>query len=123
MKALIRTLVVLLILAGLVAGGVYAYSRYAQKKPVQVQSAGNWLLEYAPNQTYLGGSVISGDSLLVYGEKDRTPLEIFVTEGQTVRAGDPLLRYDTTKDSLDLDEKLLNRQKLYDELQTLYRTY
>lgn len=123
MKALIRTLVVLLILGGLVAGGVYGYSRYAMAQPVAVQSAGNWLLEYAPNQTYLGGSVISGDSLTIYPDKDRTILEVFVTEGQTVKAGDPLLRYDTTKDTLDLDEKLLDRQKLYDELQGLYKDY
>ena len=123
MKTLLRTLLILLIIGGMVAGGIYGYSRYALSRPVKVQPVSNWLLEYSPNQTYLGGSVTSGTSLILYGEKDRMPLEIFVHEGQTVRAGDPLIRYDTTKDSIDLDEKLLNRQKLYDNLQALYKEY
>lgn len=123
MKTLLRTLAILVILAGLIAGGIYGYSRYTLSQPVPVQPVRNWLLEYAPNQTYLGGSVISGDSLILYGEKDRTPLEIYVNEGQSVRVGDPLIRYDTTKNSLDLAEKRLNRQKLYDELEGLYKEY
>ena len=123
MKTLLKTLLILLIIAGLVTGGIYGYSRYTMSQPVKVQPVSNWLLEYAPNQTYLGGSVTSGTSFVLYGEKDRTPLEVFVTEGQAVRAGDPLLRYDTTKDSIDMDEKILERQKLYDDLQSLYKEY
>lgn len=123
MKTLLKTLVILLIIAGLAAGGVYGYSRYTLNQPAKVQPVANWLLEYSPNQTYLGGTVISGDSFFLYGEQDVTPLEIYVAEGQSVRAGDPLVRYDTTKDNIDLDEKLLNRQKLYDELQGLYKEY
>lgn len=123
MKALLKTLLILLIIGGLVAGGVYGYSRYTLSQPCEVQPVGNWLLEYSPNQTYLGGSVTSGRSLILYREKERTPLEIYVTEGQQVHVGDPLVRYDTTKDALDLDEKLLTRQKLYDSLQPLYKEY
>ena len=123
MKALLRTLLILLIVGGLVAGGVYGYTRYTLSQPVQVQPVSNWLLEYSPNQTYLGGTVISGDSLTIYGQRNRKPLDIFVTEGQQVRVGDPLLRYDTTKDTLELDEKLLERQKLYDSLEKLYKQY
>ena len=123
MKALLKTLLILVIVAGLAAGGIYGYSRYTLSQPCEVQPVGNWLLEYSPNQTYLGGSVTSGQSLILYRDRDRTPLEIYVTEGQTIRAGDPLIRYDTTKDNLDLDEKLLARQKLYDSLQPLYKEY
>ena len=123
MKTLLKTLVILLLVAGFIAGGVFGYSRYTRSKPVQVQNVRNWLLEYSPNQTYLGGSVISGDSLTLYGNRERTVKEIFVTEGQQVRVGTPLIRYDTTKDSLELDEKMLERQKLYDGLEKLYREY
>ncbi len=123
MKTLLKTLLILILVGGMAAGGIYGYSRYTLSQPVAVQPVGNWLLEYSPNQTYLGGSVTSGNSLVLYGDKDRTPLEIFVTEGQAVRAGDPLVRYDTTKDSIDLDEKLLQRQKLYDDLGALYKEY
>ena len=123
MKKLLRTLLILLIVGGLIAGGVYGYSRYTMSQPVQVQPVSYWLLDYSPNQTYLGGSVISGESLTVYGQRDRKPLEIFVEEGQQVRVGEPLLRYDITQDSLELDEKLLARQKLYDHLELLYGLY
>ena len=117
MKILLKTLLILLLMGGLVAGGVYGYTRYTQSQPVKVQPVSNWLMDYAPNQTYLGGSVISGESLLLTGNRDRTPLDIYVSEGQSVRTGDPLLRYDITKDTLELDEKLLERQKLYDTLE------
>jgi uncharacterized repeat protein (TIGR02543 family) len=123
MKKLLKTLLILLIVGGLIAGGIYGYSRYTLSQPVQVQPVANWLLEYSPNQTYLGGSVISGDHLILYGQRNRKPESIYVEEGQQVRVGDPLLRYDTTRDSLDLDEKLLNRQKLYDSLEGLYKEY
>ena len=123
MKGLLKGLLILLVVAGLVAGGIYGYSRYTLSQPCEVQPVGNWLLEYSPNQTYLGGSVTSGQSLILYGEKDRMPLEIFVAEGQTVRVGDPLVRYDTTKANLDLDEKRLDRQKLYDSLEAMYKEY
>ena len=123
MKKVLKALLVLLVIGGLVAGGVYLYSRYTRSQPCEVQPVGNWLLEYSPNQTYLGGSVASGQSLILYADRDRTLLEVSVTEGQTVRAGDPLIRYDTEKANLDLDEKLLQRQKLYDSLQPLYKEY
>ena len=123
MKALLKTLLILLIIGGLVTGGVYGYTRYTQSQPVKVQPVSNWLMDYAPNQTYLGGSIISGDNLTITGNRDRQPVDIYVTEGQSVRAGDPLLRYDTTKDTLELDEKLLGRQKLYDTLEGLYKEY
>ena len=123
MKTLLKILLILILIGGLTAGGIYGYSRYTLSQPVKVQPVGNWLLEYAPNQTYMGGSVTSGTSFLLYGEQNRTPLEIFVSEGDTVRVGDPLVRYDTTKDLIDLDEKLLQRQKLYDDLEALYKEY
>ena len=123
MKKLLKTLLILLIVGGLAAGGVYGYSRYTMSQPVQVQPVANWLLDYSPNQTYLGGSVISGDNLILYGQRDRKPVDIYVEEGQQVNVGTPLLRYDTTKDTLELDEKLLSRQKLYDSLEALYKEY
>ena len=121
MKKLLKTLLILFIVGGLAAGGVYGYSRYTMSQPVQVQPVANWLLDYSPNQTYLGGSVISGDNLILYGQRDRKPVDIYVEEGQQVNIGTPLLRYDTTKDTLELDEKLLSRQKLYDSLEALYK--
>jgi|GEM_PF-1724165 len=123
MKRLLRTLLVLLIVGGLVAGGIYGYSQYTLRQPAEVQPVSNWLMEYAPNQTYIGGSVVSDESLLLYGDRERTVVQLFVSPGQQVQVGDPLLQYDTTKDELDLADKLLARQKLYDSLQLQYKEY
>ena len=119
MKRLLKTLLVLLIIGGLVAGGIYGYSRYTMSQPAEVQPVGNWLMEYVPNQSYIGGSVVSDESLLFLGEKEQTVTQVFVSLGQQVHVGDPLLQFDTTKDELDLAEKLLERQKLR-EKSTLY---
>ena len=123
MKKLLKTLLILILVGGAAAGGVYGYTRYTMSQPVRVQPVSYWLLEYSPNQTYLGGSVISGDRLILNAQRDRKPVDIYVEEGQTVKVGDPLLRYDIAKDTLALDEKLLSRQKLYDNLEALYREY
>lgn len=123
MKKLLKTLLILILVGGAAAGGIYGYTRYTMSQPVQVQPVSYWLLEYSPNQTYLGGSVISGDRLILNAQRDRKPVDIYVEEGQTVKVGDPLLRYDIAKDTLALDEKLLSRQKLYDNLEALYREY
>ena len=123
MKRLLKTLLVLLIIGGLVAGGIYGYSRYTMSQPAEVQPVGNWLMEYVPNQSYIGGSVVSDESLLFLGEKEQTVTQVFVSLGQQVHVGDPLLQFDTTKDELDLAEKLLERQKLYDSLQEQYKEY
>ena len=74
MKTLLKTLLILLIIGGLVTGGVYGYARYTQSQPVKVQPVSNWLMDYAPNQTYLGGSIISGDNLTIAGNRDRKPV-------------------------------------------------
>ncbi|MBQ3159330.1 MAG: hypothetical protein IJC00_02625, partial [Clostridia bacterium] len=123
MKRLLKTLLVLLIIGGLVTGGIYGYSRYTMSQPAEVQPVGNWLMEYVPNQSYIGGSVVSDESLLFLGEKEQTVTQVFVSLGQQVHVGDPLLQFDTTKDELDLAEKLLERQKLYDSLQEQYKEY
>ena len=118
MKRLLKTLLVLLIIGGLVAGGIYGYSRYTMSQPAEVQPVGNWLMEYVPNQSYIGGSVVSDESLLFLGEKEQTVTQVFVSLGQQVHVGNPLLQFDTTKDELDLAEKLLERQKEMDSENT-----
>ena len=123
MKKLLKTLLILLIIGGVAAGGLYGYTRYSRSQPADVQPVSNWLLEYSPNQTYLGGTVTSNESFVLYGEKDKTLTQVFVSEGQQVQIGDPLVQFDATKDELDLAQKLLDRQKLYDSLQVQYKEY
>ncbi|MBQ7278288.1 MAG: hypothetical protein IJR17_03700 [Clostridia bacterium] len=123
MKKAIKTLVILGTVAAVAAVGVFGYSQYARRRPAKVVSAENWLMQYAPNQTYMGGSVVSEESMIVYAEAERPVLEILARQGQSIHVGDPVLRFDSTKDELTLSEKLLERQKLYDSLQLQYKEY
>ena len=123
MKKVLRALLILLIVGGLATGGIYGYSRYTMSQPAEVQPVGNWLMEYAPNQTYIGGNVVSDESMTIYGNREKIVAQFFVAPGQQVQVGDPLLQYDSTKDELDLAEKILERQKLYDSLQQQYKEY
>ncbi len=121
-----KGLKITLIVAGCVlavAGGIAAYVRFAPKKTVDVTPASNWMMSYMPNQSYLYGIVTSDASQIVTKSEDRTVLEMFVSTGDTVAVGDPLVRFDTTKDELTLEEKQLERVKLYNTLAAAYKEY
>ena len=45
MKKLLKTLLILFIVGGLAAGGVYGYSRYTMSQPVQVQPVQDSVLQ------------------------------------------------------------------------------
>ena len=123
MKGWLKAIIIVLVLAILVTGGIIAYAHFSASKPVDVTPASNWLLYWMPNQTYIYGIVVSDESQILYREKDRTVLEMFVKEGDTVHVGTPLVRYDATPDELSLESKLLEREKLYNELQKEYAEY
>ena len=107
----------------LAGGAVGVYFATAKKPTVSVVSASNWMLSYMPNQTYLYGVVSSDASQTITQDAERPVLEVLVSVGDTVQVGDPLLRYDATKDALDLEEKQLKLEKLQLELAAAYKEY
>ena len=123
MKGWVKAITVVLVLAVLATGGFIAYRHFSVSKPVDVAPASNWLLYWMPNQSYIYGIVVSDESQILCRDKERTVLEMFVKEGDTVHAGQPLVRYDATPDELSLESKLLEREKLYNELQKEYAEY
>lgn len=56
------------------------------------------------------GNITSDVSQNVYLTDDQTVEEIFVSEGDTVKEGDPLISYDMTMTNLELEMKKLDRQ-------------
>lgn len=123
MKPWLKAILIVLVLALLTAGGIAIYAHFAGNNPVDVTPANYWMLSWMPNQTYVYGIVVSDESQALYRDKDRTVVEQFVHEGDTVHVGDPLVRYDATLDNLTLEEKLLEREKLYNTLQADYAEY
>ncbi|MDO4543106.1 MAG: efflux RND transporter periplasmic adaptor subunit [Clostridia bacterium] len=123
MKTWLKALIIIVLVIGLAVGGIFAYVHFSDKTPVEVQPAGNWMLHYMPNQSYIYGTVSSDTAQTIYAEEGRTVVEVIAQLGDEVSVGDPLLRYDTTLDAITLEEKKLEREKLYNELLGQYEEY
>ena len=63
------------------------------------------------------GTVTMDRMQTVYLSETQTVTEILVSQGQTVKAGDPLLRFDTTLSQLSLERKALEIRQLERELE------
>lgn len=110
-RVLIGCLVVALV-GGLAAGGVYLVKNQ-EKDPISVYSIMDvGMTEYWGDQSQTYGSVSTDKMQNVYVSTTQIIKEIYVQEGQEVKAGDPLLAYDTTLSSLSLETKRLEIEKL-----------
>ena len=123
MKKGIKVLLIVFICAAIVAGGIFAYARVNAAKPVDAVNAANWMLWYMPNQSWLYGIAASDGSQTVTLYEGEKVLELYVAEGDTVRAGDPLLKLDGTKKELELEEKKLKLERTAQQLQKDYKAY
>lgn len=131
MKKKIMIIIVSVALAALLtAGGIFAYSTYSKNKltaDVQSVSMLNWGYWGDEMETY--GLVASAESQDVYVPAEQTVQEVFVTEGQEVAAGDPLLQFDMTSIGFQIEIKELEIQGIANnitaaqrELETLKNT-
>lgn len=103
---------------GVIGGGVFAWNRYGRKgSPVEVDSVQSFSTSYWGDQTSSYGMATSDYVQELYPETDKTIQEIAVTEGQEVKKGDVLLRYDTTKQQLELESCQLDAQQTDYEIQ------
>ena len=103
---------------GAIGGGLFAWNRYGRKgSPVEVDSVQNFSTSYGGDETSSYGMATSEYVQELYPETDKTIQEIAVTEGQEVKKGDVLLRYDTTKQQLELESCQLDAQQTDYEIQ------
>lgn len=123
MKKWLKVLIIVLCCVLVVGGGIFAYIKLAPKKSVEVVPARNCMTSYMPSESYIYGIVTSDSSQTIIKDEQRKIVEVFVFEGDTVEIGDPLVRYDSTMDNLQLEEKRLEREKLYNTLQSDYKEY
>lgn len=84
-------------------------------------------VDYEENVSSSSGNVRSEGFQNLHLSETQTVKEIFVSEGQEIKAGDAILSYDTTLSDLDIEkadievQKLnLNINKAYEELNELY---
>ena len=111
MKKAIAWLVSLALLAGAVLGGVFFYQKSAaEKRTVEVVPVSYIYTTYWGDETQSEGMVSTGMTQTVLPSDDQIIQEIYVTEGQEVSVGTPLLQYDTTLLQLELELKELSLQ-------------
>ena len=80
--------------------------------PVKVVPIQNHLMGYFDDSVQYDGTVTADNLQSVYPSDTQNVTQIFVSEGQTVRVGDPLLSYDTTLTDIQLERKRLYVQQL-----------
>ena len=116
-KAVKRILIIVLVLA-LLGGGTYGgltIYRNMNREPVKVFRVSDFAqTNMWMDQSESSGSVKMDNMQKIYLSDTQTVTEVFVTEGQQVKAGDPLIAFDTTLSKLDVEKAdiALEKQKL-----------
>ena len=80
--------------------------------PAEVVPLANHVMGYFDDSVQYDGTVTADNLQSVYPSDTQNVTQIFVSEGQTVRVGDPLLSYDTTLTDIQLERKRLYVQQL-----------
>lgn len=113
-----KTALIIVCATALSGAGAWAGLKYYSKKsakiisvvPVESVNESFWADSYSSSTIY--GAVISRDSQTVELNSDYALTEVYVTEGDTVKHGDPLLAYDTTLPELKLEMEQLKERML-----------
>ena len=100
---------------GILIGALWYFGN--QTEPVEVVPVSYYSSFFGGMMQYYDGSVTADNLQSVYPSDTQTVTEIFVTEGQTVKAGDPLLSYDTTLSEIQLERQRIQVQQAELDLQ------
>lgn len=112
LKKILITVLIIALVAGGVVGGLILF-RNLQKEPVNVYAVSDFAMTEYWGDTSQTSGIVNTDKLQdVYISDTQQVSEIFVSEGQTVKVGDPLLSYDTTLSDIDLEQADIDLQKL-----------
>ena len=113
-KILAGVLVVAVAGCGISAGLMQL--RKSSQKTVDVTPVSGLLQDFYTPTTTLDGTVTSSATQTVNGDKDLIIDQIYVTKGDTVNKGDPLISFDTTLVEMELNIAKLKKQKQEQDL-------
>ena len=105
-KKVIAVAVALAVTGGAVYGGIYAYEAYQSENlvaEVQPVSSINW--GYWGDQETSYGMVTNDSSQEIYLENDSRVEEVYVEQGDEVKTGDALIKYDTSEIEIEIKRK------------------
>ncbi len=107
-KKVIAIIVALAITVGAAVGGIYGYKSYQKKNLVAaVQSVASLNYGYYGDSETSYGIVTNDSSQDVYLDDSNKVKEVYVSKGDTVSEGDPLIQYDTSEAEIDIQRKNL----------------
>ncbi len=105
-KKIIISLVVTIVIIGIIAGILFALKKKTKnKKTVEVFPVSEIAVDesnFGSWQT-MSGTVMVKNEQKIYLSADQQVAEVLVKEGDTVKAGDVIMRYDTTSQNLQLE--------------------
>ena len=104
-KRLILSSAAIVLAAGLGVGGWLFWQYRNDQKTVEVQPVSYLSTSYWGDTAQSSGNITSDYIQELYPDSSKTITDVFVTEGQEVSIGDPLLQYDKTKLELDVEAK------------------
>lgn len=108
-KKVIIIVISLVAAVALVTGGFFTYRWYrSENTMVEVLPVSNLNWGYSGDEMSSYGMVTNDMSQDVFFLENQTIEEIFVSEGDTVSVGDPLISYDMTMSNLQLEMKELD---------------
>ena len=108
----LKTLLLTLLAFLLVGGSLFAYKEFKdRKKTVQVQPVSSMNLGWLDDGLKSTGMVYEKESQTIHVDANQIVKEVYVTEGQTVKAGDPLLLYDFESQQLAVEVKRLEVER------------
>ena len=113
-KILVGVLVVVIAGSGITVGLMQLKKN--SQKTVAVTPVSGLLQEFYTPATTLDGTITSSATQTVNGDKDLIIDQIYVTKGDAVKKGDPLISFDTTLVEMELNIAKLKRQKLEQDL-------
>lgn len=117
MKKFIITLITLLLIVGAALGGAYIYrTKRKNSDPVKVYPVSYFVGNWYESSSSFSGNVVVSDEQNIYIEKDKLVKGIYASPGDSVKAGDVILEYDTTQESLKLDTMYAQLQVSYTDL-------
>lgn len=110
-KKVIIAILIVVLAGGGITGGALGYRAYQNSKLVaEVQSVSMLNNSFWGDSMESDGTVTNGQQQDIYVSTEQTIQEVFVTEGQEVSEGDPLLQYDMTNIDLAIEMKKLDIQ-------------
>lgn len=111
-----KIIISLVIIAAIIVCAVIGISHQKNSRVAQVTSVSNLSDSFWGDEVYSSGQIRNDQSQSVYLGENDTIKEVFVEEGQEVEIGDKLLEYDTTVSELNYNMKVLEAEKLGNQI-------